>query len=85
LKFLKKAMRRHGCPDVIVTGGLRPYGPAMREFGDLKYREVGQWKKCRLPAEWLKSQPLLWLYDRVLSASAGKKRLRHLNSPKGRS
>ena len=30
-------------------------------------------------------QPLFRLCDRVLSASAGKKQLQHLNSPKGRS
>src|SRR6266481_1818225 len=34
LKFLKKAMKRHGRPEVIVTDGLRSYGAAMREIGN---------------------------------------------------
>ena len=33
LKFLKKAMRKHGRPEVIVTDRLRSYCPALREIG----------------------------------------------------
>jgi len=47
LKFLKKAMKRHGRPEVIVTDGLRSYGAAMREIGNLKRREVGRWNNNR--------------------------------------
>jgi putative transposase len=48
LKFLKKAMKRHGRPEVIVTDRLRAYAAAMREIGNLKRREVGQWKNYRV-------------------------------------
>ncbi len=47
LKFLKKAIRRHGRPEVIVTDGLGSYGAAMREIGNLKCREVGRWENDR--------------------------------------
>jgi putative transposase len=47
LKFLKKAIKRYGCPEIIVTDGLRSYGAAMREIGDFKHREVGRWKNNR--------------------------------------
>ena len=33
LKFLKKAMRKHGQPEVIVTDKLRSYGAALKEIG----------------------------------------------------
>lgn len=33
LKFLKKAMRKHGHPGVIVTDKLRSYGAALKELG----------------------------------------------------
>ena len=42
LSFLKKAMRRYGAPRVLVTDGLRSYGAAMREIGNLESREVGR-------------------------------------------
>jgi len=29
LAFMKKAMKRHGSPEAITTGGLRSYGAAM--------------------------------------------------------
>ena len=47
LKFLKKAMKRYGRPEVIVTDGLRSYGAAMREIGNLERREIGRWKNNR--------------------------------------
>ena len=33
LKFLKKLMKRYGCPETIVTDRLRSYGAALREIG----------------------------------------------------
>ena len=33
LKFLKKTMRKHGSPEVIVTDLLRSYGAALKEIG----------------------------------------------------
>jgi putative transposase len=47
LKFLKKAMKRHGRPEVMVTDGLRAYGAAVREIGNLNCRDVGHWKNNR--------------------------------------
>jgi len=34
LRFLKKAMRRYGNPEVIVTDWLRSYRAAMKEIGN---------------------------------------------------
>ena len=47
LKFLKKAMKRYGRPEVVVTDGLRAYGAATREIGNCKRRAVGRWKNNR--------------------------------------
>jgi putative transposase len=48
LKFIKKAMKRHGRPKAIVTDGLRSYGTAMKALGapDLQ-APVGRWKNNR--------------------------------------
>ena len=43
LKFIKKAMRRHGYAKVIVTDGLRSYKAAMNEIGNADHQEVGRW------------------------------------------
>jgi putative transposase len=42
LRFLKKALKRHGPPDTVVTDGLRSYPAAMRELGNECRREVGR-------------------------------------------
>ena len=42
LQFMKKALRRHGCPQAITTDGLRSYGAAMTELGNATKREVGR-------------------------------------------
>ena len=47
LAFLKKALKRHGRAETIVTDGLRSYPAAMRELGNLDRREVGRWKNNR--------------------------------------
>ena len=47
LKFLNKAMKRYGRPEVIVTDALRSWSTAMREIGNLERREVGQCKESR--------------------------------------
>lgn len=41
LAFIKKALKRHGCVDTIVTDGLRSYPAAMRQLGNFERREVG--------------------------------------------
>ena len=46
--FIKKALRRHGRPDVIVTDGLRSYPAAMREIGNGERREMGRWLNNRV-------------------------------------
>ena len=47
LKFIKKALKRHGSPEAITTDGLRSYGAAMKEIGNLEKREVGRWANNR--------------------------------------
>ncbi|GLS17826.1 IS6 family transposase [Labrys miyagiensis] len=48
LKFLKKAMKRYGRLEIIVTDGLHSYGAAMREIGNLERREIGRWGNNRV-------------------------------------
>lgn len=43
LRFLKKALKRHGKPERIVTDGLRSYPAAMQDLGNLERRDVGQY------------------------------------------
>ena len=47
LRFMKKALKRHGQPASIVTDGLRSYPAAMRELGNLDRREMGRWLNNR--------------------------------------
>ena len=47
LKFLKKMMKRHGMPKVIVTDKLRSYGAAMKEIGNAGIQETGHWLNNR--------------------------------------
>ena len=42
LKFIRKAMKRHGKPRTIVTDRLRSYGAAMREIGNADRQETGR-------------------------------------------
>jgi putative transposase len=42
LRFIKKALKRHGSPATVVTDGLRSYPAAMRELGNLERREMGR-------------------------------------------
>jgi putative transposase len=42
LKFIRKAMKRHGKPRTIVTDRLRSYGAAMREIGNADSQETGR-------------------------------------------
>jgi len=42
LTFMKKALKRHGRADAIVTDGLRSYPAAMRELGNEERREMGR-------------------------------------------
>jgi putative transposase len=47
LKFLKKSMRRYGCPAAIVTNRLRSYGAALREIGGSDLQVTGRWLNNR--------------------------------------
>ena len=42
LKFMKRAMRRFGQPQTIVTDGLRSYGAALKEIGNDGRQAVGR-------------------------------------------
>ena len=46
--FLKKALKRHGSAEAIVTDGLRSYPAAMRDLGNLDRRETGRWLNNRV-------------------------------------
>lgn len=48
LRFLKKALKRHGQAERIVTDGLKSYPAAMRESGNEDRREMGRWKNNRV-------------------------------------
>jgi putative transposase len=47
LRFLKKALKRQGSAEKIVTDGLRSYPIAMRDLGNLDRREMGRWLNDR--------------------------------------
>ena len=47
LRFIKKALKRHGKTERFVTDGLRSYPAAMRELGNLDRREMGHWLNNR--------------------------------------
>jgi putative transposase len=48
LTFIKRAMKRHGTPRVIVTDGLRSYLAAMKEIGNTDRQEIGRWANNRV-------------------------------------
>ena len=48
LKFMKKALKRHGSPEAITTDGLRSYKAAMTELGNAGKQEVGRWANNRV-------------------------------------
>ena len=47
LKFLRKAMKRSGRPEVIVTDRLRSYPAAMKVIGNAERQETGSWLNNR--------------------------------------
>ena len=48
LTFMKKALKRHGSPEKIITGGLRSYRAAMNELGNADKQEIGRWANNRV-------------------------------------
>ena len=47
LKFLKKAMKRYGRPELVVTDRLRSYRAAMKIIGNAERQETGRWLNNR--------------------------------------
>ncbi|WP_027258759.1 MULTISPECIES: IS6 family transposase [Leisingera] len=47
LKFLRKSMKRHGRPQIIVTDKFRSYGAALKEIGASSLQETGRWLNNR--------------------------------------
>jgi putative transposase len=53
LAFMKKAMKRHGKAQAIITDGLRSYKAAMTELGIREKQEVGRWANNRAENSYL--------------------------------
>ena len=47
LRFLRKAMKRYGRPEVVVTDRLRSYRAAMKVIGNAERQETGRWLNNR--------------------------------------
>ena len=47
LRFLRKAMKRYGRPEVVVTDRLRSYRAAMIVIGNAERQETGRWLNNR--------------------------------------
>ncbi len=47
LRFLRKAMKQYGRPEIVVTDRLRSYRAAMREIGNEACQETGRWLNNR--------------------------------------
>ena len=47
LRFLRKAMKQYGRPEIVVTDRLRSYRAAMREIGNAARQETGRWLNNR--------------------------------------
>jgi putative transposase len=47
LRFLRKAMKRCGRPEVVVTDRLRSYRAAMKVIGNAERQETGRWLNNR--------------------------------------
>ncbi len=47
LKFLKKVLRKHGRPEVIVTDKLRSYAAAKKVIGNADPQKTGRWLNNR--------------------------------------
>jgi putative transposase len=48
LKFLRKALRKHGPTETIVTDRLASYGAALKALNAMNKREVGRWLNNRV-------------------------------------
>jgi len=48
MAFIKKALKRHGKTEAIVTDGLKSYSAAMKELGNQQRAEMGRWLNNRV-------------------------------------
>ena len=48
LRFMRKALKRHGRPETITTDGLRSYRAAMTLLGNADRQEIGRWANNRV-------------------------------------
>ena len=48
LRFMKKALKRHGAVETITTDGLRSYKAAMKDLGCEQKQEVGRYANNRV-------------------------------------
>lgn len=48
LRFMKKALKRHGSPVELVTDGLRSYSAAMKDLGNSAKQVMGCWQNNRV-------------------------------------
>ena len=56
LNFLKKTMKRHGLPKVIVTDRLRSYCAAMKVIGNAEKQGTGRWRTELNGGWWWRAQ-----------------------------
>ena len=47
LRFMRKAVKRYGCPEVVVTDRLRSYRAAMNVIGNAERQKTGRWLNNR--------------------------------------
>lgn len=48
LRFMKKALKRHGSPETITTNGLRSCRAVMKLLGNAEKQEIGRWANSRV-------------------------------------
>ena len=48
MRFVRKALKRHGSPEAITTDGLRSYKAAMTDLGCKQKQEIGRWANNRV-------------------------------------
>jgi putative transposase len=53
MRFMRKALKRHGSPEAITTDGLRSYKAAMGELGCEAKQEIGRWANNRVESSHL--------------------------------
>ncbi len=58
LRFMKKALKRHGSPEAITTDGFRSYCAAMKDLGCEAKQEIGRWANNRVENSHLPFRPL---------------------------